>query len=274
MGQCQLLPTSIRDLIPDDHIVNLCTAVVNTIDLKEIEERYVGTPGNPAYPRRMLLRLLVQAAIDGVFSSRKIARLAHENIIYMYLAGNDKPDYRTICRFRKDNRGLIGETFKKTVTIGRSAGVLSLGHLSTDGTKIKANASNNYTLSEEELKEIRNIIEKGIKIDEDEDELYGDKRGDELPTGLNTQEKIKKKIEEIEESRGKRLKRASKKIIEKHIVGNEKQKKKIEENLNKAEEEIEKSGQKAVSLTDPESRFMENPQMGHLWVCQISDLAQ
>ena len=82
---------------------------------------------------------------------------------------------------RKDNMGLIEEVFKKTVTIARSAGILELGHLSTDGTKIKANASNNYTLSCEELKEIRNIIEKGIEIDEEEDKLYGDRRGDELP---------------------------------------------------------------------------------------------
>ena len=71
MGQCQLLATSIRDLIPDDRIVNLVVAVVNTIDLKEIEERYVGTPGNPAYPRRMLLRLLVQAAFRRVYSPQK-----------------------------------------------------------------------------------------------------------------------------------------------------------------------------------------------------------
>ena len=73
MGQCQLLPTSIKDLIPVDHIVNLVIAVVNTIDISEMDERYMDTPGNPAYLRRMLLRVLVQSAIDGVFSSRKIA---------------------------------------------------------------------------------------------------------------------------------------------------------------------------------------------------------
>jgi hypothetical protein len=120
------------------------------------------------------------------------------------------------------------------------------------------NASNNYTLSKDELKEIRNIIKKGIKIDEEEDKRYGERRGDELPPDLNTQEKIRKRIEEIEEERGKRLKRASKKIIEKHTTGNEKEKERIEEKLNKAEEEVAKSGQKAVSITDPESRFMEN----------------
>ena len=153
---------------------------------------------------------------------------------------------------------MIEDAFKKTVTIARSAGVLKLGHLSTDGTKIKGNASNNYTLSEGELKEIRNVIAKGIKIDEEENKLYGKRRGDELPSELNTQEKIRKKIEEIEEARGKRLKRASKRIIEEHTTGSEKEKKRIEEKLDKAVREVEKSGQKAVSLTDPESRFMEN----------------
>lgn len=181
MGQCQVLPTSIKDLIPDNHIVNLVITVIKCMDLGEIEEKYMDTPGNPAYPRRMLLRVLIQAAIDGIFSSRKITRLCHENVIYMYLTGNEKPDHRTICRFRKDNRELIEEIFKKTVTIARAAGVLSLGHLSTDGTKIKANASNNHTLSEQELKEIRSIIERGIEIDEEEDKLYGEGRGDELP---------------------------------------------------------------------------------------------
>lgn len=258
MGQCQALPTSISDLIPDDHIVNLVIAVVNTVDLKEIEAKYMDTPGNPAYPRRMLLRLLVQAAVDGVWSSRNITKLVHENVIYMYLAGNEKPDHRTICRFRKENKGVIEGVFMKTVTIARSAGVLKLGHLSTDGTKMKANASNDYTLSKEEIEAIREIIERGISIDEEEDELYGDKRGNELPPELGTQQKIREKLKEIEEASGRRLKSAAKKIIEQHMPGDELQKEQIEEKLKKAEEELKKSGQKAVSLTDPEARFMKN----------------
>jgi len=76
-------------------------------------------------------------------------------------------------------------------------GMVNLGHISTDGTKIKANASNNYTLSKEEIEEIREIIEKGIAIDEEEDRLYGDKRGDELPPELDTQEKIRKKMRSL-----------------------------------------------------------------------------
>jgi transposase len=92
IGQSWLFPPCIADFIPEDHICNLVVAVVSCIDVSEIEEKYLDQPGNPAYPRRMLLRLLVQAAIDGVWSSRKIDKLAHENVVYMYLAGNEKPD--------------------------------------------------------------------------------------------------------------------------------------------------------------------------------------
>jgi transposase len=87
MGQSWLLPLSVTDLIRVDHICYLVIAIVNSIDVSELEKRYRFKPGNPAYPRRMLLRLLVQAAIDGVWSSRKIDNLAHENMVYMYLAG-------------------------------------------------------------------------------------------------------------------------------------------------------------------------------------------
>jgi transposase len=216
IGQSWLFPPCIADLIDENHICNLVVAVVSCIDVSEIEEKYLDQPGNPAYPRRMLLRLLVQAAIDGVWSSRKIDKLAHENVVYMYLAGNEKPDFRTLCNFRRDNKELIEAVFKETVTVARDLRILKLGYLATDGTKIKANASNDYTLSEEELKEIRRIVERGIEIDEEEDKLYGDKRGDEL------------------------------------------QKERIEDKLESAEYELKEGGHSVVSLSDPESRFMEN----------------
>jgi transposase len=258
IGQSWLLPPSVSDLIPVDHICYLVIAIVNSIDVSEIEEKYRSQPGNPAYPRRMLLRLLVQAAIDGVWSSRKIDKLAHENVVYMYLAGNEKPDFRTLCKFRSENKELIEATFKKTVTFAKALGILKLGHLSTDGTKTKANASNDYTLSKAEIEAIREIIKRGIAIDEEEDKLYGDKRGDELPPELDTQQKIREKLKEIEDASNRKLKRAAKKIIEQHALGDAGQKEKIAEQLEKAEEEITESGQVAVSLSDPEARFMEN----------------
>ena len=132
--------------------------------------------------------------------------------------------------------------------------MVNLGHISTDGTKIKANALNNYTLSKEEIEEIRRIIERGIAVDEEEDRLYGDKRGDELPPELDTQEKIRKKIEELEKASGKVLNSAAMNIIEQYALGDEQGKEEVMEKLDKAEEELNRSGQSAVSITDPEAR--------------------
>ena len=258
IGQSWLFPPCITDFIPEDHICNLVVAVTSSLNIWSIEKKYRYQPGHPAYPRRMLLRLMVQAAIDGMFSSRKIDRLAQENVIYMYLAGNAKPDFRTLCNFRREHKELIENVFKKTVLIAKAAGILQLGHLSTDGTKVKANASNLYTLRKEELETIRQIIEQGIAVDEEEDRLYGDRRGDELPPELNTQEKIRRKIKEIEEMQGKPLKQAAKKILRQHLDGDEQQKKQLLGKIKKAEQEITRSGQKAVSVSDPEARFMEN----------------
>lgn len=254
----QTLFLSVGDMIPKDHICNLVVAIMDGIDVSGAEEKFIGTAGSPAYSRRMLLRLLVQAAIDGVWSSRDIGKLARENIIYMYLTGNEKPDFRTICLFRKENKELVERTFKKVVSVAHGLGILDLGHLSTDGTKIKANASNNRVLRKKDIDWINEIIEKGIEMDEEEDELYGDMRGDELPPELDTKEKIQKKLRELEESEGKKLKGAGKKLIERHIMGDEKEKKNIEKTIEKAIEGIEESGQESVSLTDPEARFMEN----------------
>ena len=258
MGQSWLLPLSVTDLIPVDHICYLVIAIVNSIDVSELEEKYRFNPGNPAYPRRMLLRLLLQAAIDGVWSSRKIDKLAHENVVYMYLAGNEKPDFRTLCKFRSENKELIEAIFKETVTFAKALGIPTLGHLSSDGTKTKASASNNNTLNKADIEAIREIIERGIAIDEEEDKLYGDKRGDELPPELNTQQKIREKLKEIEQASGRKLKSLVAKIIEQHTLGDELQKEQIIEKLDKAEEELDKSGQSAVSITDPEARFMKN----------------
>jgi len=264
MGQTWLLPVSLLDLIPEDHICHFVADVVNSMDMSEIEERYKFTPGNPAYSRRVLLRLVIMASVDAVWSSRNIAKLARENVVYIYLAGNDKPDFRTICNFKKECKELIEEAFKTTVVVAKAAGIVKLGHISTDGTKLKANASKMFTLSKAELEEIRKLLERGIAVDKEEDRLYGDKRGDELPPELDIREKIRRKIEEYKEASGKNLKRAAEQLIEQYALGDESQRETILEKLDKAEEEITKSEQSAVSLTDPEARFMESGQRTEL----------
>jgi len=246
------------DMIPSDHISRLVAAIVDEIDVSKVEEKFVGTPGHPAYPRRMLLRLLVMAAIDGIESSRKIAKLARENVIYIHLTGNMKPDFRTICAFRAQEPELVKVTFKNVVKLADMLNMLDLGHLSTDGSIVKANASSPRTLSRKQIEWINEIVERGIQIDKEEDEKYGGYRGDQLPPELDTKEKILKKLKEIEESEGKKLGSVGRKLIERHVNGDAKKKARVEKILKKASKELEKSGQKSVSPTDPEARFMVN----------------
>ena len=136
------------------------------------------TLGKPAYSRKMLLRPVLMASTEGIFSSRKIAKLIKENVVYIHLAGTQTPDFRTICSFKTEYADLIEEAFKMTVKIAKSLKLLN--HISTDGTIIKANANNNNSLSKEELETIIKIIQKGIDVDKEEDELYGDESGNEV----------------------------------------------------------------------------------------------
>lgn len=239
-GQNWLFPPNIRDMIPDDHICHLVDAVVDDMDLKELESKYEG-PGHPAYHPRIVLKLLIMSSIDSIRSSRKIARLAKENVVYMYLAGNLKPDFRTVSDFRKEHPKEISRAFKEAVRFARGIGMVRLGHISIDGTKIKASASNSKIVSKKDLTEIEQFIkeeiEKGVEEDEKEDELYGkDKTGYEMPVD---RKKIVSKLKE-------RFKK-----------GDEKQREKISKIVEKAKQEMEQSGKEVASLTDPESKFMK-----------------
>jgi len=218
------------------------------MDFRELEERYDG-PGNPAYHPKITMKLLVQGVIDGIFSSRKIFKATKENVVYIYLSGHLNPDFRTICRFRKDNLKTIEFVFAEVVKLAREICMVKLGHLSIDGTKIKASASNFSVLSKEELDETKEAIDlelrKGIKIDEIEDEIYGDIDPDKLPNGFkDVKEKIRKKKAE--------------KIIDQYKKGDQKEKNRIENRLENSQNELEVSTNDFISFTDHESRFMPN----------------
>lgn len=243
--QTWALPRRIEDLIPEDHICYLVESLIHSMNFTSFDEKYSGS-GHPAYHPRILLKLLIMGMIDKVRSSRKLAKRARENIVYIYLAEKVTPNFRTISDFRKDNSQLIKKVFKHTVTLAKQAGALDLNHLSTDGTKLKANAANKHTLTKEELKFLLKFIDNELKEwakqDELEDEKFGNLRGtDQLPN------KSKKKMKRM-------VKKYVKKAKEKGNIFKEKTKQK----LKKAHREVRKHSLDKVSVTDPESRFMEN----------------
>ncbi len=240
-GQNWLLPPNLEEMIPEDHICFLVESFVESLDFNEFDIKYSGA-GHPAYHPKIIMKILIMGFLDKIRSSRRLARNTRENVVYIYLSEKLSPDFRTINDFRKNNPDLVKSGLKHTVTIAKTEGLLDLSSLSTDGTKLKANASNRRLLSKEEIEFISKFIEfeleEWAKQDKIEDDFFGKIRGsDQLP------EKSKKKMK-------KAVERYIKELKENGEINKEK--------IKKAKEELDKNSLDKVSLTDPECRFMKN----------------
>ncbi len=249
-NQTYLIPPKITDLFSKDHICYLIEQIVGEMDFSEFDIKYSGA-GHPAYHPRINLKLLTLAYLDGIRSSRKIAKNAQENVVYIYLAEKVKPNFRTISDFRKDNPGIIRSLFRQITKFAQQQGLIDLSHLIIDGTKIKANAYDDRILDKRTLTILDNyidkVIEEGIKTDEEEDKFYGDRSVYQLPEDLNDSEKRRPSVKKI-------VKEINKSIRE----GNTKRVQKIKSKLQKIDKIMDKKDLKKYSLTDSESRFMRN----------------
>ncbi len=242
-GQNWLLPPSLLELIPQDHVCFLVESFVNSQDFSSFDIRYAGV-GHPAYHPRIILKLLIMGVLDRIRSSRRLARNSRENVVYMYLSEKLTPDFRTISDFRKNNPVLIKDLFVHTVTLAKNEGFLDLSTLATDGTKLKANAANKSVLSKDELSFLLNFIdlefEEWTDKDLDEDVFFNNLRGsDQLPN-----------------SSKKKMQRAIKHYMSKFQDTNSDFKTVLKSKLELASSELQKHDLKKVNITDPESRFM------------------
>ena len=180
--------------------------VVDQLDLSAITVRYEEERrGGPPYHPRMMVKVLLYGYCTGVASSRRIAQRLHEDIGFRVLAANNTPDFRTVSDFRKDHLQALGGLFLQVLALCQQAGLVKLGHVALDGTKVRANASRNKAMSygrmkekEAQLKaEVAELLRKAGEVDDDEDHRYGrDKRGDELPEELAFRESRLRKIRE------------------------------------------------------------------------------
>jgi transposase len=208
--QAFLMPASMRDWLPSNHLAYFLSDVVDQLDLSSVMERYAGEErGFPPYHPRMMVKVLLYAYCIGVPSSRKIAKRLEEDIAFRVLAANNTPDFRTISDFRKDHLEALSGLFLQVLKLCQKARLVKLGHVSLDGTKVKANASKHKAMSygrmkkeEERLQsEVRELLKRAEQVDEEEDRQYGrDKRGDELPRELAFRESRLKKIKEAKEA--------------------------------------------------------------------------
>lgn len=177
--QGELIPMYLSEWVPEDHLARLISDIVDQLDLSGITEGY-SNRGEEAYHPAMLLKLWFYGYATGVFTSRKIRTALDENIPFRWLCGGDRPDFRTISDFRKNNIDRFADLFKQIVQIAMDLGYISLGHVSIDGSKLKANASKHKAMSRERIKqeivrleaEIREALEQAKQADEqDESQL-------------------------------------------------------------------------------------------------------
>jgi transposase len=152
-----LLPLNIKDLISKEDIVYVLNTVVEYLDIKSIYAHTDNDQGGcPAYHPRMMLKVLIYAYSEGISSSRKIARRLESDVKFMYLSGMQAPDFRTINNFRKDNLGHLVELFIQVVKLCKELGLVRLGHIAIDGSKLRASAGRRNSKSEEKLEKMGN----------------------------------------------------------------------------------------------------------------------
>jgi len=202
--QMFLLPPSLSDFIHEDHPAHLINELVNGLDLSPLEARY-GVMGQPAYAVRLMLKVILYGFTVGVFSSRKLARACQENLAFQYLAGMERPAFKTFIEFRRRHRDDMKGVFVQTVKLAQEMGLVLLGRVALDGSKVTANTSKHKAMSygrmqEEEKKlqaEIEALLRQADDVDAQEHQDFGgDQDGYSLSGELARREARLKKIQE------------------------------------------------------------------------------
>ena len=201
-----LLPPSLREWLPENHLAYFVSDVVDNLDLSAMETVYGEEKrGQPPYDPLMMTKVLVYGYCVGVFSSRRIERRLVEDIAFRVLAAGNQPNFRTISDFRKLHLKTLEGLFEQVLKIALEAGAMKVGRVALDGTKVQANASKHKAMSyermgekEKQLKaEVQQLLEQAEAADTEEDTQYGkDRRGDELPAELQRRETRLQKIRE------------------------------------------------------------------------------
>jgi transposase len=245
-----LLPPSLREWLPENHLVYFVGDVVDQFDLSAMYAVYEKEKrGQPPYDPRLMTKLLVYGYCTGVFSSRRIQKRLQQDIPFKVLAAGNEPDFRTISDFRKIHIETLQKLFEQVLAMALECGAIKLGRVSLDGTKLKANASKHKAMSyvrmnekQQQLKEeVKQLLEQAEAADKEEDRQYGDQRGDELPEELQRRETRLRKIKEAQ------------KVVEQRARD-----KAAEEGKSAEEAKLAKPDDKdQYNFTDPESRIMK-----------------
>jgi transposase len=260
-----LLPPSLREWLPEDHLSYFVSDLIDQLDLSQIEQPYEREErGYPPYHPRMMTKVLVYGYCVGVFSSRRLEKRLSEDIAFRVLAAGNEPDFRTISEFRRIHLKALEGLFVQVLQLALKLGAMKLGRVAIDGTKIKANASKHKAMSYERMlreeqrlrEEVKQLLAEAEQTDKDEDKRYGrNRRGDELPAELGRREERLKRIAEAKKALDARARA-------------EAEQKDQNSDKNGRPGAGSKRGRRAAAqpkpkaqhnFTDPESRIMKGP---------------
>ena len=269
IDEAQLLPPSVQDYVPKDHVSRLIVSLVReSLNLSEITGRYTSGLGQPPFDPRMMTALLLHGYASGLYSSRRMAKAARERADFMMIVAGDPPDFRTVSEFRKRHLKALAGLFVQVLKLAEKAGLVKLGHVALDGTKIKANASKHKAMSYQRMKkretELEAEVDRWLKAaeaaDAEEDKLHGSKRGDEMPDWVADKEKRLAKIREAKAELEAEAKAAAAEEEERHRAAAEKRR--LAEGRKKngrtpAPPSAEPDGKAQRNFTDPDSRILK-----------------
>ena len=275
-GQSMLLPPSLDEWLPAEHLARFVDELVEThLDLGPFYAAHTNVKGFPPYEPRMMLKVLLYGYLTGVRSSRKLETGCIEQVAFRFLAANQTPDHRAFSRFRRRHLAAMDGLFMQVLGLCQQAGMVKLGNVGLDGTKVRANASRHKAMSYARMHErepqlaaiVKQMLDEAEQVDTEEDELYGDARGDELPEHLRTKQG---RLEAIRKAKQQLEQEAADKAAE---AARAKQRKKAEragddpdndEVIEKCEQAAAEAAARAVpkpktqrNFTDPESRIMK-----------------
>lgn len=265
--QSFLLPPSLDEWLEDDDEARFISEIVDDVlDLNAVYASYESTSGAPPYDPRMMLKLLLFAYSTGVTSSREVERRCKRDIAFRWLAGNQTPDYRSVARFRRRHLDALPGLFAQVLAVCAQAGLVKLGRVALDGTKLHANASKHKAMSYDRIvpkidqlqAEVDGLLAEAEALDRAEDDEHGpDRRGDEIPAELARREgrlgKLRAAKAQIEADAAEKAAAAAR---QKAKAGG-----KAEEQVAQAEAEAAKTAEpkpKAQrNFTDPQARIMK-----------------
>jgi transposase len=260
MNQQALIPPSWDELIPVDHLVRVVNRTIEKIEFEPLLVRYKGG-GTSSFHPKMMLKVLVYAYSQRVYSSRQIAKALRENIHYIWISGGNQPDFRTINRFRGEvMREMIEEVFSSVLELLIEEGYVRLENYFVDGTKVEANANRHKAVwaksrkkyDERLRKKVKEILDEVERVNAAEDETYGDEDPDEPGRkGEIDAEKLEKRIRELNERLrqkpdDKKLAKAVKTLTKDYLPRQRKYE----------EQERKLAGRNSYSKTDEDATFM------------------